>query len=76
MSNDGIKDTQTAAADGRLLRELIDGVQLHEMQNIITRNGTTTCRPIASSSSTERCASCCSTTARARRRRASWTCCI
>lgn len=42
MSNDGIKDTQTAAADGRLLRELIDGVQLHEMQNIITRNGTTT----------------------------------
>lgn len=42
MGNDGIKDTQTVAADGRMLRQLIDGVQLHEMQNIITRNGITT----------------------------------
>ena len=42
MGNNGIKDTQTVAADGRMLREMIDGVHLHEMQNIITRNGTTT----------------------------------
>ncbi len=42
MSSDGIKDAQTVAADGRVLRELIDGVQIHEMANIITRNGITT----------------------------------
>lgn len=42
MSNLGSKDAQTVAADGRVLRELIDGVQLHEMANIVTRNGITT----------------------------------
>lgn len=42
MSNDGIKDAQTVAADGRILRKLIDGVEIHEMANIITRNGVTT----------------------------------
>lgn len=42
MSDMGTKDAQTATADGRALRDLIDGVQLHEMSNIITRNGITT----------------------------------
>lgn len=42
MSSDGIKDAQTVAADGRVLRELIDGVPIHETAGIITRNGITT----------------------------------
>jgi dTDP-4-dehydrorhamnose 3,5-epimerase len=41
MTN-GIKDAQTASPNGRILRDLIDGVQIHEMPNIITRNGVTT----------------------------------
>ena len=42
MSGVGSKDTQTATPDGRLLRDLIEGVELHEMANIVTRNGITT----------------------------------
>jgi len=42
MANDGIKDAQTVASDGRLLQDLIDGVQIHEMSNVITRNGVMT----------------------------------
>ena len=42
MKNDGVKDAQTVASGGRMLQDLIDGVQIHEMSNIITRNGVTT----------------------------------
>ena len=42
MEGRGIKDTQTVAAGGRMLRRLIHGVELQEMQNILTRNGVTT----------------------------------
>lgn len=42
MDEPGIKDAQTVAAGGRVLRRLIDGVQLQEMPNILTRNGVTT----------------------------------
>jgi dTDP-4-dehydrorhamnose 3,5-epimerase len=42
MTTGGIKAVQTVAADGSLMRDLIDGVQIHEMSNIITRNGVTT----------------------------------
>lgn len=42
MGSTGSKDAQTVAANGRMLRETIAGVQIHEMANIITRNGVTT----------------------------------
>ncbi len=42
MDESGIKDAQTVAAGGRVLRRLVDGVQLQEMPNILTRNGVTT----------------------------------
>ena len=42
MANDGKKDAQTVSSDGRMLRDLIDGVRIHEMSNIVTRNGVTT----------------------------------
>ncbi len=36
------KDTQTATADGTVLRKDLPGVCVHEMKNIVTRNGITT----------------------------------
>lgn len=42
MSGIGSKDTQTATPAGPLRHELIDGVALHEMTNIVSRNGITT----------------------------------
>jgi dTDP-4-dehydrorhamnose 3,5-epimerase len=42
MTNEGTQDAQTVAVGGRLLRDLIDGVQIHEIPNIITANGVAT----------------------------------
>jgi len=42
MDESGIKDAQTVAAGGRVLRRLVDGVQLQEIPNILTRNGVAT----------------------------------
>ena len=42
MDPTGSKDSQTTAPGGQVLRSLIDGVALHEMPNILTRNGVTT----------------------------------
>ena len=36
------KDRQTVTPHGNVLRELIEGVELHEMRNIVTQNGLTT----------------------------------
>ncbi len=42
MLKDAKKDQQTATADGKLTRTLLEGVSQKEIQNIITRNGITT----------------------------------
>ncbi len=42
MNSEGSQDRPSVAAGERVLRDLIDGVRLHEMHNIITRNGITT----------------------------------
>ncbi|MDO8334436.1 MAG: dTDP-4-dehydrorhamnose 3,5-epimerase family protein [Nitrosomonas sp.] len=42
MLNGAIKDQQTATADGKLTRTLLEGVTQKEVSNIITSNGTTT----------------------------------
>jgi dTDP-4-dehydrorhamnose 3,5-epimerase len=36
------KDNQSVTRDGAILRELIDGVVVHEMRNIVTQNGLAT----------------------------------
>jgi dTDP-4-dehydrorhamnose 3,5-epimerase len=36
------KDKQSVARDGSVVRNLIDGVVVHEMRNIVTQNGLTT----------------------------------
>ena len=42
MIDEAKQDIQTVTVDGEVLRELIDGVKLHEMPNILTKNGVTT----------------------------------
>jgi len=42
MLKDAKKDQQTATADGKLVRTLLQGVAQKEVTNIITRNGVTT----------------------------------
>lgn len=42
MLKDAKKDQQTATADGKLTRTLLEGVSQKEIPNIITRNGVTT----------------------------------
>ena len=42
MLKGAIKDKQTVTSDGEVLRDLIEGVSIKEMSNIITRNGVTT----------------------------------
>lgn len=42
MLKGAIKDKQTVLPDSRVIRDLIDGVQLKDLRNIVTRNGLTT----------------------------------
>ena len=42
MLDGAIKDQQTATADGKLTRTLLEGVTQKEVSNIITSNGATT----------------------------------
>ena len=42
MLKGAVKDKQTVLPDGRIVRDPIDGVQLKDLRNIVTRNGLTT----------------------------------
>ena len=42
IQDEFVKDEQSVRPDGALVRQLIDGVQVREMPNIVTRNGLTT----------------------------------
>lgn len=42
MLKGAVKDKQTVQPDGRIIRDLIDGVQVKDLRNIVTRNGLTT----------------------------------